>query len=226
MLWSTTLTAGKPENVEAIFSLNITQATLGKANGERHFVKVTYLNPVTEENITAVVAVLQTGHNENVALNLVFDQGETFTLSSTAQIFLTGYYVTDMDEDEDDEDRFALPDDFDEDDDEDLDEDLEDDESESEEEEKIKEIPVAAPPAKKQAVGQGNVPKAVPVKEAPKAVAAAPAAKAAPAKAAAAPAAKAAPAPAAKAAAPVAAVPAAGEGKKKKKKNKKQVNPQ
>jgi len=104
MLWSGTVSENTPLTIETPFDLRITGVCLGKGakKGERVFLGMTHEDFIEEEPRTAVVCSLSLGGTENVQLDLVLDEGEplAFTVSGSATLHLTGYYVIEENDDE------------------------------------------------------------------------------------------------------------------------------
>jgi len=111
MLWTAVVTKDKPFVFETPYDLRITTACLGNSKvkqGERFVLSITHMDLISEENKSGPICVFIGGVNEFFNLDLVADEGEPFSFSTTgdATIHLTGYYLLEDDE-EDDEDALA-----------------------------------------------------------------------------------------------------------------------
>jgi len=113
MFWSLKIPANTPTHLHCLEDLRISQATLGKCDeNKRHFVKVTYMDPIDEENLTTIVTSLSINGESSKTLDLCFDRNDSLTFRSTADVYLCGQYIIDFnnfDEEEEEEEGIVLP---------------------------------------------------------------------------------------------------------------------
>eukprot|EP01095_Lingulamoeba_sp_RSL-Kostka_P014674 TRINITY_DN650_c0_g1_i1.p1 TRINITY_DN650_c0_g1~~TRINITY_DN650_c0_g1_i1.p1 ORF type:complete len:331 (+),score=168.16 TRINITY_DN650_c0_g1_i1:50-1042(+) len=114
MFWSLKIPANTPTPLNCLEDLRISQATLGECKDDkRHFVKITYMDLIEDENRTTIITSLSKNGESSKTLDVCFDRSDSLTFKCTADVYLCGSYIIDLsnfsEEEEEEDEGMMLP---------------------------------------------------------------------------------------------------------------------